>query len=122
MNAKQAKHYLLSLPDEVFIGWYNDRIEYTQGYSFAAIEENTPENFWEVVTRNLCPETFLQIAKDSKYSETDKYFYISDKVRSFDSIEELMDEEEKTIVAMFLEDEETERKNLEVERAIYLKR
>lgn len=124
MNAKQAKHYLLSLPEEVFITWYNERIMSQFGYySFATIEENTPENFWNVVTCNLSPEAFMQAAKGGNYAETDKYFYISDKVRSFDSIEELLDGNDgDLIISIFLEDEEEERELLEEERAKYVEK
>lgn len=124
MNAKQAKHYLLSFPEEVFIKWYNDRMICRYGGDVVSkIEENTPEKFWNVVTQNLSPEVFIQVAKRSNYAETDKYFHIADKVRSFDTIEELMAGEEGAIIAfMFLEDEEVEMANLEVERANYVEK
>lgn len=122
MNATQAKHYLLSFPEKVFIEWYNDRIIDPFGdFSFATIEENTPEKFWEVVTKNLDPEAFISIAQKGNYAECDKYFYIADEVRSFDSVEALLEgKEAEYIISMFLENEEDERAILEEERAKYV--
>lgn len=121
MNTDQAKHYLLSFDEEVFIEWYNELCVDPYGdFRDAKIERNTPENVWNKVRdMQLTPEGFINLCKEpsSDYKEDDEYFYIGSEIFSFNSLEEfLVEDRADYVISQFLEEEEYNREFLEERR------
>lgn len=93
MNAKQAKHFLLSIDEDRFINWYNNSVVDPFGdFSYSTIRENDSEEIFQWAKDTFELEVFINFCKNAHYSEEDKYvIFTDDSIISFNSIEDFLD-------------------------------
>lgn len=95
MDKTKAKFFLASLPEDVFIKWYNNDVVDPYGdFSFATIRENNAQSFKDILDI-LAPDVLVEMCSRSRTYDADHKWVIftGDEIFSFNSVIDLLDTE-----------------------------